>query len=167
MNLQAARGALLRIFAAGVACAPLSALAAPPTFNGADTAWMLISTVLVLLMTVPGIMLFYSGMLRSKNALSIVAHTIAATAVITICWAMVGYTIAFANGTPWYGGLSRVFADGLIGKSVGAHPAAPTIPESVFFLFQLSFAIITFALILGATAERMRMGVTVVFAALW
>jgi Amt family ammonium transporter len=169
MTHRFARGAAPRLLAAALLAAPLAAFAAAPApaMNGADTAWMLICTVLVLLMTVPGIMLFYSGMLRSKNALSIVAHTVAATSVITVCWAMVGYSIAFSNGTPYYGGLGRVFAEGLIGKNVGAHPAAPTIPESVFFLFQLSFAIITFALVLGATAERMRMGVTMVFAALW
>ncbi|MCW5665503.1 MAG: ammonium transporter [Piscinibacter sp.] len=168
MRLRSIPGAVPRLLAAGLAGAPLAALAATPAFNGADTAWMLISTVLVLLMTVPGIMLFYSGMLRAKNGLSIIAHTIAATAVITVCWAMVGYSIAFTSGgTPYVGGLGRVFAEGLVGKGVGAHPSAPTIPESVFFLFQLSFAIITFALILGATAERMRMGITLVFAALW
>ena len=135
--------------------------------NGADTAWMLISTVLVMLMTMPGIMLFYSGMLRTKNALSIVAHTVAASAVITLTWAVLGYSLAFSSGTPWYGGLTRTFAAGLIGKSAGVHVIAPTIPESVFFLFQLSFAIITFAILLGATVERMRLGVTLLFAALW
>jgi ammonium transporter, Amt family len=135
--------------------------------NGADTAWMLISTVLVLLMTIPGIILFYGGMLRTKNALSIVAHTLAATALITVMWALCGYSVAFTNGNPYFGDFTRLFANGLIGKNVGVHVAAPTIPESVFFLFQLSFAIITFALILGATAERMRLGVTVAFAALW
>ena len=138
-----------------------------PTFSGADTAWMLISTVLVMLMTMPGIILFYSGMLRSKNALSIVAHTVIGAAVITIVWAAIGYSLAFTPGTAWIGDLSRVWSSGLVGAQVGAHPAAPTVPESVFFLFQLSFAIITFALILGATAERMRVGVTFLFAALW
>jgi ammonium transporter, Amt family len=138
-----------------------------PVFNGADIAWMLISTVLVLMMTVPGIILFYSGMLRTKNALSIVAHTVAGAAVITLVWAMLGYSLAFTSGNPWFGGLGRAFSEGLIGKNVGAHIAAPTIPESVFFLFQLSFAIITFALVLGATAERMRLGVTMLFAAFW
>src|ERR1044071_1113931 len=148
--------------------ATASAQAAKPSpINGADTAWMLISTVLVLLMTIPGIILFYGGMLRTKNALSIVPHTLAATALITVMWALCGYSIAFTNGNPYFGDWSRVFANGLIGKNVGVHVAAPTIPESVFFLFQLSFAIITFALILGATAERMRLGVTVAFAALW
>lgn len=152
---------------AGLIAAPAAAMAAPPVFNGADTAWMLISTVLVMLMTIPGIALFYSGMLRSKNALSIVAHTVAAASVITLTWAAIGYSIAFTDGNEFFGGISRLFADKLIGQGVGAHPAAPTIPESVFFLFQLSFAIITFALILGATAERMRMAVTLLFAFLW
>jgi Amt family ammonium transporter len=150
---------------AATANASVAAKASP--INGADTAWMLISTVLVLLMTIPGIILFYGGMLRTKNALSIVAHTLAATALITVMWALCGYSIAFTNGNPYFGDFTRLFANGLIGKNVGVHLAAPTIPESVFFLFQLSFAIITFALILGATAERMRLGVTVAFAALW
>jgi Amt family ammonium transporter len=155
---------------AAVAEAPAGATPtakAAPKFDGADTAWMLISTVLVLIMTVPGIILFYGGMLRTKNALSIVAHTLAATAIITLLWAMFGYSLAFSGGNGWIGDTARLYANGLIGKNVGAHPSAPTIPESVFFLFQLSFAIITFALILGATAERMRLGVTVAFAALW
>ena len=154
--------------AAVVAAAPATATApAAAAFNGADTAWMLISTVLVMLMTMPGIILFYGGMLRTKNALSIVAHTVAATSVITLLWAMLGYSIAFTAGNPWFGDSSRFFAAGLIGNGVGAHVVAPTIPESVFFLFQLSFAIITFALVLGATAERMRLGVTIVFSAFW
>jgi Amt family ammonium transporter len=153
--------------AAPVAAAASAAAPAAPAFNGGDTAWMLISTVLVMLMTMPGIMLFYGGMLRSKNALSIVAHTVAATSMITVLWAMFGYSIAFTAGTPWWGDTSRFFAAGLIGGNVGAHPAAPTLPEPVFFLFQLSFAIITFALVLGATAERMRLGVTIVFSGLW
>ncbi len=144
-----------------------AAAPAATVFVGADIAWMLISTVLVLLMTMPGLILFYSGMLRTKNALSIVAHTLMASAVITVSWSIIGYSIAFAPGTPYLGGMSRLFAAGLIGKLVGAHPAAPTIPESLFFLFQLSFAIITFALILGATAERMRLGVALAFAVLW
>jgi ammonium transporter, Amt family len=136
-------------------------------FNGADTAWMLICTVLVMLMTIPGIILFYSGMLRSKNALSIVAHTVAGAAVVTLMWAVVAYSLAFSPGNGYLGDFTRVFAQGLIGPKVGAHPIAATVPESVFFLFQLSFAVITFALILGATAERMRLSVTIIFAALW
>jgi ammonium transporter, Amt family len=149
------------------AMAQSGAAAAPPAISGADTAWMLICTVLVMMMTIPGVILFYSGMLRSKNALSIVAHTVIGAAVITLVWAGIGYSLAFTPGTPWIGDLSHVLSQGLIGPKVGVHPSAPTVPESVFFLFQLAFAIITFALILGATAERMRMGVTFVFAALW
>lgn len=158
----AAWGALL------LAAAPASAQAVGKLeINGADTAWMLISTVLVMLMTMPGIILFYSGMLRTKNALSIVAHTVAAAAVITLTWAIVGYSLAFTPGSEWIGGMERVFSERLIGKSSGAHAIAPNIPEAAFFLFQLSFAIITFSLVLGATAERMRLGITMVFAALW
>ncbi len=145
-----------------------AAWAAPaPALNGADTAWMLICTVLVLLMTMPGIILFYGGMLRTKNSLSIVAHTVAASAVITLTWAMVGYSIAFTPGNGFLGGADRLFAEGLIGLGATAHAIAPTIPEAAFFMFQLAFAIITFAIILGATAERMRLGAAVVFAALW
>ncbi len=162
-------GALMTTVSALAQTAATTAAATPPAsaFNGADTAWMLISTVLVLLMTMPGIMLFYGGMLRSKNALSIVAHTVAAASVVTILWAMFGYSIAFTEGNGWFGDGTRFFAKGLVGSEVGAHALAPTIPESVFFLFQLSFAIIAFALVLGATAERMRLGVTVLFAGLW
>jgi ammonium transporter, Amt family len=163
----AACGGCAAALAQTAAAPAAAAVVAAPAFSGADTAWMLISTVLVMMMTMPGIILFYSGMLRSKNALSIVAHTVIGAAVITIVWAGIGYSLAFTPGTPWIGDLSRALSAGLVGSKVGAHVAAPTVPESVFFLFQLSFAIITFALILGATAERMRVGVTFLFAALW
>ena len=135
--------------------------------SGANTAWLLICTVLVLLMTVPGLMLFYSGMLRTKNAMSVVAQIFAATAVVTLVWAMCGYSLAFTAGSPWLGDLGRVFASGLIGAQVGVHPAAPTVPEMAFFMYQMAFAIVSFALIVGATAERMRMGATILFAAFW
>jgi ammonium transporter, Amt family len=145
-----------------------SAAAAPAVaINGADTAWMLICTVLVLLMTMPGLMLFYGGMMRTKNALSIVAHTVAAAAVVTLTWSAIGYSLAFTAGNGLVGDLSRAFGTGMLGKGALANPDAPNIPEAAFFMFQLSFAIVTFALILGATAERMRLGVTVLFAALW
>lgn len=157
--------------AAGAALAAAPALAATPAaapaLSGADTAWLLICTVLVLMMTMPGIILFYGGMLRTKNALSIVAQTIAGAAAVTLVWAVVGYSLAFTSGNGLFGGFSRLFSEGLIGAKAGVHPAAPTVPESAFFMFQLAFAIITFAILLGATAERMRLGVVVVFAALW
>jgi ammonium transporter, Amt family len=141
--------------------------AAPVAINGSDTAWLLICTVLVLLMTMPGLILFYGGMLRTKNSLSIVAHTIAASAVVTLVWAAVGYSLAFTEGNGIVGGLTRTFANGMLGKGAAANPVAPNVPEAAFFMFQLSFAVVTFAIILGATAERMRMGVTVALAALW
>jgi Amt family ammonium transporter len=151
--------------AAALAQAAGAAATTPPT-SGGDTAWMLVCTVLVLLMTMPGIILFYGGMLRTKNALSVVAHTIAGAAMVTLVWAAVGYSLAFSPGNGWFGGLERVFGSGLLGAT-GVHPLAPTVPEAAFFMFQLAFAIITFAIILGATAERMRLGATVLFAALW
>ncbi|MCY7316910.1 MAG: ammonium transporter [Rubrivivax sp.] len=148
-----------------------AAVTTAPAISGANTAWMLICTVLVMMMTMPGIMLFYGGMLRTKNALSIVAHTVAAAAVVTLMWALIGYSLAFTPGdgsfTGLIGGLTRVVGNGLLGSGAGVHPSAATVPESAFFMFQLAFAIITFAIILGATAERMRLGITVVFAALW
>ncbi len=159
--------ALLTLLTTGVAQAATAAPAADAGFNGADTAWMLVSTVLVFLMTMPGIMLFYSGMLRKRNALSIMAQTMAAIGVITFLWAAVGYSVAFDSGTSWFGGLDKAWAAGLIGQATAGHPIAPHIPEAVFFLFQMSFAIIAFAVVLGATAERMRIGATIVFAAFW
>lgn len=155
---------------ATTAAAPaISAQAAPAmSLDGANTAWMLVSTVLVLLMTMPGIMLFYSGMLRTRNTLSIMAQTIAGIGVITVMWALVGYSLAFTPGNAWIGDMRRVMADGLIGgATVAIHPIAPTIPEAVFFLYQMAFAIITFAVILGATAERLRIGASMVFGAIW
>ncbi len=168
-----------KIYFRGVGCvlvalalvAPAWAAPAAPAaaaVDGANTAWMLVSTVLVLLMTMPGIMLFYSGMLRTRNTLSIMAQTIAGIGVITVMWAVVGYSLAFTPGNAWIGDLRRVMADGLIGgATVAIHPIAPTIPESVFFLYQMAFAIITFAIILGATAERLRIGASMVFGAIW
>lgn len=145
---------------------PVASLAAS-VLSGADTAWMLTATVLVLLMTLPGILLFYSGLMRAKNALSIVAQTLMATALITLLWSVIGYSLAFNSGGPWLGGLGRVLAQGVSGGQTHSHAMAKTIPESVFFMFQLAFAVVTFALVLGATVERMRIGVSLVFGALW
>jgi ammonium transporter, Amt family len=150
-----------------IATAAATAAVQATVISGGNTAWLLICTVLVLLMTIPGIMLFYSGMLRSKNALSIVAHIFAATTVVTLTWAMLGYSLAFTEGNALLGGMERAFAAGLVGSEVGVHPSAPTVPESAFFLFQMAFAIIAFALIVGATVERMRLSATVFFAGFW
>lgn len=140
---------------------------APSLFNGADTAWMLISTVLVTLMVVPGIALFYAGMVRRKNALAVTAQVLGSAAVVTLAWMVVGYSIAFDAGTPWYGGFSdSLFSDRFLKGSLG-HELAPTIPEPVFVLFQLTFAMVAVALVLGAVVERFKFGAAMLFAALW
>jgi Amt family ammonium transporter len=128
---------------------------------------MLLCSVLVLLMTIPGVILFYSGMLRGKNALSIVAQGVASMAVVTLVWTLVAYSLAFTPGNGFFGGLDRALADGIVGGATAPHPSAPTVPEAAFFVFQLAFAIITFVIILGATAERIRLAAAVLFAGAW
>jgi len=139
--------------------------------SAGDTAWMLVSTALVLLMTIPGVALFYTGMVRKKNVLATMAHSFAAACIVTILWVVVGYSLAFTPGSPWLGGFSRLMLDGMAfikeAGMVTVHPVAPTIPESVFMMFQMTFAIITPALITGAFAERMKFSAVVVFIALW
>ena len=143
------------------------AVGSPPAISGGDTAWMLLCSVLVLLMTIPGMILFYSGMLRGKNALSIVAQGVASMAVVTLVWTLVAYSLAFTPGNGFFGGLDRALADGIVGGAAAPHPSAPTVPEAAFFVFQLAFAIITFVIILGATAERIRLAAAVLFAGAW
>jgi ammonium transporter, Amt family len=135
--------------------------------NTGDTAWLLISTVLVLMMTLPGLMLFYAGMVRKKSALSVMVHIFVGMAVVSLIWAMVAYSLAFTDGNEYLGGDSKIFVSQLIGAKVQTHVLAPTVPESAFFLFQMAFAIIAFALITGSTAERMKLRATALFAALW
>jgi Amt family ammonium transporter len=143
------------------------AAVSPAAISGGDTAWMLLCSVLVLLMTIPGVILFYSGMLRGKNALSIVAQGVASMAVVTLVWTLVAYSLAFTPGNGFFGGLDRALADGIVGGATAPHPSAPTVPEAAFFVFQLAFAIITFVIILGATAERIRLAAAVLFAGAW
>jgi ammonium transporter, Amt family len=158
--------------------APEAAPAAPaPAFaahavalalDTGDTAWMLTSTALVLLMTIPGLALFYSGMVRKKNILATAAQSFAITALMTVLWAVVGYSLAFTNGgdnQAFIGGFDRFM---LAGMGMGtAHSLAASIPESVFMTFQMTFAIITPALICGAFADRMKFSALMVFMALW
>jgi len=150
--------------AAAPAAAPAAAAAAPK-FDTGDTAWMLISTALVLMMTIPGLALFYGGMVRKKNVLSTVMQSFAITCLISVLWLIVGYSLAFTPGSTIVGGLGRVFMAGLGLGSV--HDLAKTIPETVFLCFQLTFAIITPALIAGAFAERMKFSAMMWFMALW
>ncbi len=130
-----------------------------------DTAWMLTSTALVLLMTIPGLALFYGGMVRKKNVLSLVMQCFAITCLVTIVWLIAGYSLAFTDG----GGLNMIMLAACRRRSSRCRQEtlSGTIPESVFFTFQLTFAIITPALIVGAFADRMKFSAMVVFMVLW
>ncbi|HHK3971252.1 TPA: ammonium transporter [Pseudomonas aeruginosa] len=162
-------GALLSLALPGVALA-----AEEPVLNSGDTAWMLISTALVLLMTIPGLALFYGGMVRAKNVLSIMMQCFAITGLITILWVVYGYSLAFdtagmekgvLNFNSFVGGLDKAFLSGL--TSDGLTSATALFPESVFITFQMTFAIITPALIVGAFAERMKFSAMLIFMAVW
>ncbi len=141
------------------------------TPSSGDTAWMLTSVALVLMMTIPGLGLFYGGMVRKKNVGDTVMTSFAITCLITIMWVIFTYSIAFRSGTPFIGGLDRAFLQGIlsdISKGIGnPNPLAPTIPEIVYVCFQLTFAIITPALIAGAFAERMKFSAMLWFVGLW
>jgi Amt family ammonium transporter len=155
--------------AAPAAPAPvLDAHATVLKLNSGDTAWMLTSTALVLMMTIPGLALFYAGMVRKKNILATAAQSFIITALVTVLWAIIGYSLAFTNGgaeQAYIGGLSRLMLAGM-GMEV-AHSLAPSIPESVFMTFQMTFAIITPALITGAFADRMKFSALLAFITLW
>jgi len=138
------------------------AQAAKPKLDSGDTAWMLTSTALVLMMTIPGLALFYGGMVRKKNILATVMQSFAITCLVTVLWAVIGYSWAFTEGTSWIGGNSRFFLMGM-----GTNELNGTIPESVFMCFQLTFAIITPALICGAFADRMKFSAMLWFMGLW
>ncbi len=140
-----------------------------------DTAWMLTSTALVLLMTIPGLALFYAGMVRKKNILATMMQSFFICALVSVVWMVAGYSIAFGNGNAYFGDFSRLFLSGLSESwdkpfSLGAGTdgaVATTIPESVFLMFQMTFAIITPALIAGAFADRMKFSALCVFIVLW
>ena len=152
---------------AGAVLLPLTAWAADekPKLDTGDTAWMLTSTALVLMMTIPGLALFYGGMVRKKNVLATVMQSFAVTCLVTILWMVLTYSLAFTSGSTVIGGMSRIFLKGLALDSV--HDLAKTIPESVFMCFQMTFAIITPALIAGAFAERMKFSALMWFMGLW
>ncbi len=148
--------------------AALPAHAIALALNSGDTAWMLTSTALVLMMTVPGLALFYAGMVRKKNILATAAQSFAITALVTVLWAILGYSIAFTNGGDSHaliGGMSRFMLAGM-GNEV-AHNLAPSIPESVYMTYQMTFAIITPALITGAFADRMKFSALLIFITAW
>lgn len=155
---------------APVAAPAASAVAAAPTPvpNKGDTAWMLIATVLVTLMAIPGLGLFYGGLVRQKNMLSVLMQTFMIFSLMGVLWAIYGYSVAFTGGNPIFGGLSKAFLLGITPESVGAtFSKGVYIPELLFVAFQLTFAAITPALIIGAFAERMKFSAILVFMVLW
>jgi Amt family ammonium transporter len=155
--------AVLLLGAAVLAGLPADALAAEtPKLDTGDTAWMLTSTAIVLMMTIPGVALFYGGMVRKKNVLTMVMQVFATTALATVLWYIVTYSIAFGGDGKYWGGLSKAFLAG-----VGKDTLSGTIPETVFMTFQMTFAIITPALIVGAFADRMKFSALLVFMTLW
>lgn len=139
--------------------------------SAGDTAWVSVSSVLVLMMSVPGLALFYAGMVRKKNILATMAQTLAVCGLVSVLWFAVGYSLAFMPGDDYLGTLSAVWLKSLVFDKgaglVSVHHLAPTVPESVFVMFQLTFAIITPALIAGAFAERMRFSAMLWFMGLW
>ena len=143
----------------------LAQAAATPTLNSGDTAWMLTSTVVVLMMTIPGLALFYGGMVRKKNVLATLMQSFAAACLLSVVWMVIGYSIAFGDGgtlNAYTGGLDKMFLSHMTKEGLTG-----TIPESVFMTFLMTFAIITPALILGPVAERMKYSSALVFLALW
>ncbi len=139
-----------------------------PVPDKGDTAWMLTATVLVILMTIPGLALFYGGMARSKNVLSLLMQVFMIFSMIALLWAIYGYSLAFTSGNAFIGGFDRLFLQGLTTSSVAAtFSKGVYIPEYVYFVFQLTFAAITPALIVGAFAERIKFGAVLLFTVLW
>ena len=155
--------------ATAAASAPVAAAAAPaPTPNKGDTAWMIMATVLVILMVIPGLALFYGGMVRSKNMLSVLMQVFVTFAMVAILWALYGYSIAFTEGNAFFGGTGRLFLAGITPDStVATFSKGVVIPEYIYIAFQLTFAAITPALIVGAFAERAKFSAVLVFIALW
>lgn len=168
---QSAAAASVGVAAPSVGAPTRPKVVAQDTLNAADTAWMLVSTALVLLMTLPGVAFFYAGMVRRKNVINTMASVVAITAIVSLLWFAAGYSLAFTPGTGWLGGWDRALFAGLgyfkeAGLVAVSH-VAPNVPESVYAMFQLTFAIITAALVVGAVVERMRFGALLLFISLW
>src|SRR6187399_1735647 len=166
-GLAIARKGALSCVVLLMAAAPALAQAAaqPAKIDAADTAWMISATGLVLMMSIPGLALFYSGMVRKKNVLATMAQTLAAVALGSILWMALGYSLAFTGEAPAIGTLERLFLNGMDMNAIS--PLAKTIPESVFMLYQMTFAVITVALVAGSVADRMRFSAYLWFVAGW
>ncbi|MEC8041993.1 MAG: ammonium transporter [Pseudomonadota bacterium] len=130
--------------------------------NGADTAWIIVATALVLFMTLPGLALFYGGLVRARNVLSVFMHCYAIACLMSVLWFVMGYSIAFGDGNAFWGGLGKMFLGGITADTLSGN-----LPEVLFFAFQMTFAIITPALIVGAYVERIGFGFVLLFSALW
>ena len=150
---------------AALVIATSPAFAQSSKIDAADTAWMIGATGLVLMMTIPGLALFYAGMVRKKNVLATMAQSLAATFLVSILWAIVGYSLAFTGEGAFIGTLERIFLDGVTLDAVS--PLAKTIPESLFMIYQMTFAIITVALVAGSVADRLRFSAFLLFCAFW
>lgn len=164
----------LAVLALLMICSPIlsaeEAVAAvvPPTVNKGDTAWMIVATVLVILMVVPGLALFYGGMVRAKNMLSVLMQVFIIFSMMAILWALYGYSIAFTEGNAFFGGFSKVFLKGITPDSMAAtFSKGAYVPEFIYVAFQLTFAAITPALIIGAFAERVKFSAVLLFMFIW
>jgi len=158
--------AFLRLAPAVIIIAATSpAFAEDAKIDAADTAWMIGATGLVLMMTIPGLALFYAGMVRKKNVLATMAQTLAATFLVSILWAFAGYSLAFTGEGAFIGSLDRIFLNGVTLDAIS--PLAKTIPESLFMIYQMTFAVITVALVAGSVADRMRFSAFLLFCVFW
>ena len=159
--------------AAAPSAAPAATAVKAPEPNKGDTAWMMVSTLLVLMMAVPGLALFYGGLVRSKNVLSVLMQVMVVFSLVSVLWMIYGYSFAFTEGNAYFGGTSRLFGKGLFDAATGVFANAATfskgvvIPEIVFAAFQATFAGITCALIVGAFAERMKFSAVLIFTVIW
>jgi Amt family ammonium transporter len=131
---------------------------AMPDFNSGDTAWMLVSALLVLMMTIPGLALFYGGLVKKDNVLATLMQSLTVCAIVSVLWPVIGYSLALTEGTSFIGGLSKFMLNGITPQS-----ASGTIPETVFIMFQMTFAIITIALLVGAVADRIKFSALLLF----
>jgi ammonium transporter, Amt family len=171
--IEAAPAAAPASAAAAAAPADAASAAPAPVINKGDTAWMLVSTLLVIMMTVPGLALFYGGLVRSKNMLSVLMQVMVTFSLIVVLWAVYGYSLAFTEGNAYIGGLDRLFLKGIFDPATGVFAPGATfskgvyIPELLFAVFQATFAGITCCLIVGAFAERIKFSAVLLFCVLW
>ena len=172
-SVAATPGAASAPEAAASAAAPAASAAPAPVANKGDVAWMIVATLLVIMMTVPGLALFYGGLVRSKNMLSVLMQVMVTFSLIVVLWMIYGYSLAFTEGNKFIGGLDRLFMKGMFDASAGTFAMGATfskgvyIPELLFAAFQATFAGITCCLIVGAFAERIKFSAVLLFMALW